>query len=402
MLISAPAGRHLTYCTNVHAGESWEEVRALFGREIGAVKRRVSPHGAFGVGLRLGARAARELGEPARLAEARAALAEHGLYVFTLNGFPYGSFHGTRIKEAVYRPDWTEEARVQYTLTLAHVLAALLPEGVTGSISTVPVCFRQRPLDAGDLLLAADHLARVVAALVGLERERGVRIALALEPEPACLLETSREAIPFLEEQVFRGEVAERFASLARVERSRAESTLRRHLGVCLDACHASVEFEPPVEALAALRRAGISVPKIQVSAGLIAPATPEALDALAAFADDVYLHQVVARRAPGGELVRFVDLPEALAAAPTLGADTELRVHFHVPVFEERLSPFTSTRCELEELLLRGELGSTHLEVETYTFGLLPPQHRRLSLDEAVARELAWTKSVLDARGES
>jgi len=401
MLVSASTARHLTYCTNVHAAESWEEVQALFGREIATIKSRFSPEAPFGVGLRLGARAVRELESAGRLAATRALLAELGLYVFTLNGFPHGSFHGTRIKEAVYRPDWSETERVDYTLALVRVLAELLPAGMDGSISTVPVCFRERALDPSRVRLAAHHLARVAAELERLERERDVRIALALEPEPACLLETSDEAIRFFEEHVFRGAALDHFATATRVDPSRAEGALRRHLGVCLDACHASVEFEHPVDALTALRRAGISVPKSQVSAGLCAPANPEALRALAAFADDVYLHQAVVRCRSGAELRRFVDLPEALAAAGAFGEGAELRVHFHVPVFAATLPPFTTTRHELERLLREGELGPAHLEVETYTFGLLPPQHRQVALDEAVARELAWTKGVLDARGE-
>src|SRR5581483_695 len=106
--------------------------------KVAAVKARVSPAAPFGVGLRLSAAAAEELAAPTALADFRRLLDAHGLYVFTLNGFPYGAFSGTRVKERVYLPDWREPARAAYTRQLADILAALLPDGVDGSVSTVP------------------------------------------------------------------------------------------------------------------------------------------------------------------------------------------------------------------------------------------------------------------------
>jgi len=157
--------------------------------------------------------------------------------------------------------------------------------------------------------------------------------------------------------------------------------------------------FERPLEAFRRLRGAGIAVPKIQVSAGLVLErATTESVEALRAFADATYLHQVVARSERG--LTRFLDLPEAIAAAPSLPADAEWRVHFHVPVFERTLEPFTSTQPELAELLASREvLEDCHeLEVETYTFDVLPARFRNVAVDEAIARELEWTRSIVEA----
>ena len=107
-----------------------------------------------------------------------------------------------------------------------------------------------------------------------------------------------------------------RWAGERREGRSReAERLLRRHVGVCLDACHASVEYERPVMALQKLRSAGIAVPKIQLSAGLrLGRATPEALAELRAFDDGIYFHQTVVAESDGDggaprRLQRFVDL---------------------------------------------------------------------------------------------
>ncbi len=375
---------HLTYCTNVHPGESWAETRAALGRHLPAVKARVAPAAPFGVGLRLSARAAGELeASPAALAEFRAFLDENGLYVFTLNGFPYGAFHGGAVKQKVYRPDWSEPDRLRYTDRLACLLAALLPEGVDGSISTVPVGYGADIAPAA-AARAAENLRRHADTLARLRDRTGRAIALALEPEPDAWLDGVDDAVRFLEDAVFAG-----------ARGAGDEDVLRRHLGVCLDACHAAVLFDEPLAALARLEARGIAVPKIQLSCALRIPAVDAAATAaLGDFADGVYLHQVVERSAAG--LRRFPDLPAALAAPRIDGA--EWRVHLHVPVWAERLGPFETTRDSLAALLarLRRAPATGHLEVETYTWSVLPAAHRGGGLDDDIARELQWAMAAL------
>jgi hypothetical protein len=405
--LGAPAGAHLTYCTNIHPGESLVDVEELLSSHVHDVKRRVSPDEPFGVGLRLAARAATELEAPGALDRVRATLDAGGLYVFTLNGFPYGAFHGTRVKERVYEPDWRTDQRVHYTESLARVLTALLPEGVDGSISTVPGCFGPNARAPSARTEMAHRLVHVATTLVDVERTTGKRIALALEPEPACLLETTADAIAFFEQDLFGAASLTRFGEATGLDRAGAERALRRHLGVCLDACHASVEFERPRDALAALVAAGIAVPKIQLSAGLrLSPVDAPGLAALRSFEDQVYLHQTVGKTLDGS-LVRFLDLDQALAAAGSPAAGerapghtfSELRVHFHVPIFEPALTPFSSTHDDLAELLRDAPALAPHLEVETYTFGVLPERYRTLSVSEAIAAELEWARARLSER---
>jgi hypothetical protein len=235
----------------------------------------------------------------------------------------------------------------------------------------------------------------VVAMLVDLARTKGRHIALALEPEPECFLETTDEAVRFFEQRLLGREALARLVEVADIEPQEAERVLRRHLGVCLDTCHASVEFETPLAAYRKLGAAGITVPKVQLSAGLRLPsATPEALRRLHDFADGVYLHQTVVRS--GEQLYRYLDLPEALASAHEAGA--EWRVHFHVPIFLQELGPFESTQADLLPLL--AELATTpscpHLEVETYTWDVLPEAFRDVPIDRAIARELHFVLSAL------
>jgi sugar phosphate isomerase/epimerase len=394
VILPARGRPHLTYCTNVHPGETWPEVRASLEREVVAVKRRVSPAAPFGVGLRLSDEAARALEAPAEREALRALLAAHDLYVFTLNGFPYGPFHGRPVKERVYRPDWLEDARLAYANRLAWLLAALLPDGVEGSISTVPGAFRPRAEAPTERAAMAARLIDHAVVLHEIRERTGRTLACALEPEPCCVLETVAEAVAFFEAHLLSAAARARFERATGLEGARAEEALRRHLGLCLDVCHAAVEFEDPDAAVGRLRRAGIAIAKVQLSTGLrVRSADAAARAALGAFADDVYLHQVVIRR--DGALDRFLDLPEALAGGAAGG---EWRVHFHVPVFRERLGPFENTQDVLARVLAlqAAEPLSAHLEVETYTWGVLPPEHRGADVVEDVARELAWVAARL------
>src|SRR5712691_4787029 len=119
-----PGDVHLTYCTNIHAGETWTEIRASLESHVPEIKTRVSPTASMGLGLRLSAIAANELSRSDVLEEFRAFLSDHDLYVFTINAFPFGPFHGRRVKEDVYQHDWLTPERLAFTDHAAEILAA--------------------------------------------------------------------------------------------------------------------------------------------------------------------------------------------------------------------------------------------------------------------------------------
>lgn len=401
MQLNAPGRPHLCYCTNIHAGESWGEIRANLERFVTQVKARVAPERRFGVGLRLGAQAAAELTAPTTIALFRAWLEEQGLYVFTINGFPHGAFHGRRVKEQVYRPDWREPERLRYTNELAALLAKLLPDDIDGSVSTVPGAFKSLAAADGQRERIAQNIALHAAELVRLERETGRRIALALEPEPECMLETIAETVRFYQVQLLSERALSTLGERAGLTGAAREAAMRRHVGVCLDTCHAAVEFEDPEEAVAVLGRADIRVAKMQLSAGLlIARLDGGALEALEPFDEDVYLHQVV-EQGGDGELTRFLDLGDAIEDAGRRGFEParEWRVHFHVPIFAERLGAFEGTQAFLARVLAlqKREPFATHLEVETYTWDVLPAEHRSEDVVTAIARELSWVVAQLE-----
>ena len=318
-------------------------------------------------------------------------------YVFTINGFPYGTFHGQPVKEGAYRPDWSDPARLAYSNRLADLLARLLPEGLTGSVSTVPGTFK--PWIAGEATISAivHNLVEHAAHLVALEARGGKRIVLALEPEPYCLLETIAETVEFFQTRLFGAQAVRQLAARSGLNGAAAEAALRRHLGVCYDVCHAAVEFEDPRTSIAALRTAGIEIAKVQLSSALrIRDLDSAATRRLRPFDEPVYLHQVVARGG-NGALERFLDLPEALARAEE-NFGKEWRIHFHVPIFLEQLEAFSTTQDFLREVLAlhREDPITEQLEVETYTWDVLPPAQRQVAVSAAIARELNWVRDQL------
>ena len=388
---------HLTYCTNIHAGQSWQDIRASLDEYVPAIKSTVAQSQPMGIGLRLSGEAAAVARQPEALASFRDQLSVLGAYVFTINAFPFGPFHGVRVKEDVYLPDWRDRERVAFTANSAAVLAGILPDGIEGSISTVPGAFKPNGRSSEAVAAMARNLMMAVADLVDLKRRTGKHIALALEPEPCCFLETTDESIAFFEGALFKPETLDMLGGITGVGRSEAEILLRRHLGICYDVCHGSVEYEDTVAALDRLLAAGIAIPKIQLSAAMRIPAMTKGLiDAVMRYNDGVYLHQSIVRS--GDNLSRHVDLPDAVTAFGEGQADGEWRIHCHVPVFLADLGEISSTRSDLVATLaaLRQRTRSSHLEVETYTWDVLPDNIRTGSKSADIAREIAFCRQEL------
>lgn len=386
MRVRPDARQQLTYCLNIHRGESWAECFSALRGPALSVAQRVAGGACFGLGLRLSARAASELMEPGPLEDLREFLHRHNLMAFTINGFPYGRFHGAPVKTRVYEPDWATGERVEYTCRLADLLAGLLPEGQDGSISTVPVGFGANLNDPARQSAAVTNLIQTVRHLAQLEAETGREILLGLEPEPSCHLETSAEFVAFYERVLGAADAQE-------------QAWVRRHLGVCFDTCHVALAFEDLAAAWDRYLAAGVRISKVQLSAALQAEPTEEARRALRAFDEPTYLHQVRAR-AGDGAVRAWLDLPDALAAWP--GDVESLRIHFHVPLFWTAAGPLSSTAATLDEAFwrrVRAE-AALHLEVETYTFDVLPPALQRGDVVASIAAELSWARARLT--GES
>ncbi|GAB4251377.1 MAG: metabolite traffic protein EboE [Candidatus Methylacidiphilales bacterium] len=375
------------YCLNVHPGEGWNDLRQAvetFAVPIGTRWRGKCP---YGLGLRLSGRTVAELERLDAVEEADRFFARQPVRPFTVNAFPHGAFHGQRVKEQVYAPDWSDPERLRYTLGAARLLAGWLREGEIGSISSVPLGFREALGHPDFLEAASTQLLAWVEFAVQLEASTGRQLVLALEPEPGCALETTAELLVFLERWVW--------------VRCQDETLARRHLGICLDLCHAAVQFEDLGESLRQCQAAGVAVAKVQVSNALAIRNDAESRHVLARFIEPVYLHQVSLRRS-GGEIRRWLDLDQAVADLADEEAGSEVRVHFHVPLTFIGNGPLQptlgATEDEVWKQLNKGI--STHLEVETYTFAVLPEGVRPGGLSEMLMGEMDWLENRLDMAG--
>jgi hypothetical protein len=414
-------GLHLAYCTNIHRGETWPETFDSLKKYTLAVRERVAAGKPYAIGLRLSQRAAQELSERSTLLEFQRWLEQTDCYIFTINGFPYGQFHGARVKEKVYLPDWTSRERVAYTNLLFDLLAQLVPADVEGSVSTVPCGFKELVTSEEQLKMIRKNIWECVGHIARVGEKTGRKLHLGLEPEPLCVLETSGEAVDF-------------FGRMR--EEHRGDSRLAEHLGINYDACHLAVEFEEPQNALGALIQNGIKISKLHLSSALKVKPTLETRAALEKFADDIYLHQVIVQRADGSRL-KYRDLGDALAneQPPTGGAEedigalaradvaasrdgsrsvpapsstldsksSEWRIHFHVPLQSASTPLFDNTTDHLMGVL--DMLGSnpttcSHLEMETYTWEVLPRELKSRDVVEQLVAEYHWTLGQLAHRG--
>jgi len=380
--MTAPIG----YCTNVHAGPDLEQTRANLQRYALEVKRRFSPNAPMGVGLWLAASAARGLRDRAALDTFAVWLREVGLVPFTLNGFPHGDFHKTVVKHDVYLPTWWQPARLEYTLDLIAIQDALLPPGMMGSISTLPIAWNNPPT-SDQLAAAGQALRKVAAALADLEKERGRLICLSLEPEPGCVLQRSADVTRFFQDHLLGHD---------------DEAAVRRYLRVCHDVCHAAVMFEDQADVLHRYRSAGIGVGKVQVSSAVAAPLermSPDdrqaAIAQLAGFREERYLHQTMVRPTPDAAPTFYEDLPAAIANATQQG---DWRVHFHVPIYLERFGRLEATQQAILQCLheVKKHNDTTHFEVETYAWGVLPAELQQPDLAAGIAQEMTWFRTAL------
>jgi sugar phosphate isomerase/epimerase len=383
------------YSTLVHPGDTWEEMRHSVETYAPAVKASWSPDAPYALSLRLSAASAATLvADGAERARFRRWLDERDMFVYTVNAFPYGPFKGQAVLERVYEPDWASEDRVRYTMQVADLLTELAPPDVAPSIQTMPLAFGP----AADVGLITHNVLRVVAHLIELERATGRRIKLALEPEPFCLLETTAQTVRYFQQHVWSATGIARLMRLTGLPAGEVAGLVRRHLGVVFDICHQSVQFEDIGAALRSLRDSGLPIFKLQAAAALRVPVvTAAAVEALTAFTGSIYLSQTTQLR--DGRLTRWLNLAEAIDAWRADPSGTrEWRTHFHVPIFLDDLDAFGTTRSSIEAALaVHAETPlSDHLEIETYTWDVLPAHLKTADITSYVLRELTWLRDAL------
>jgi hypothetical protein len=377
---------HLSYCSNIHTGEIWTEHFAQLQAHVPAVKEQVSPDEKMGLGLRFANQASIDLQDSSHISELKTWLKEQNLYVFTLNGFPYGGFHNTIVKDQVHAPDWTTTERRDYTIRLAHILAQLL-EDKEGGISTSPLSYRywyntEKEREYA-MLKSTQHLLEVVEVLDQIAKKTGKVIHIDIEPEPDGLLSNHTEFVHWYEEVLLPSGDA---------------SLIRKHVQLCFDICHYGVSFDEPETSIAELKAKNIPVGKIQISSALridLRDQEEAKIDELKKYREPVYLHQVKALR-KNGTYEEFKDLDEAFESYQPETYD-EWRVHFHVPLFLENYGLLGSTQKEIRETLSiqKSNPFTNHMEIETYTWGVLPAAFQ-VPIADSISREIKTIQELI------
>ncbi len=383
----------LCYCSNVHALQSEHDlVNAITGLIAGVRRKRQLQ--TMSAGLWLNVATCRAFTSSLKkMRFLKELLAQNGIYLLTLNGFPYDAFHADIVKERVYSPDWSDPARHDYTVKLAEILAFCLPEHtIEGTISTLPLGFRHRwSAEKHDKALEA--LCVTAFKLSQLRNRTGKSIRLCLEMEPDCVLESTDETISFFQQSL----------SAKAKQLGIQQIVLQRHLGICFDICHQAVMFEDISDSLERFLAADITIGKIQISSALeiSQPATEHSQSLMRQFAEPKYLHQVRTRHR--NQLYSSLDLSTALENQGFPNT-SKWRVHFHVPVQAETLvdEALTTTQKAIGEVLdfLKSHPQCRpHLEVETYTWQVLPKSVRPdsdASLVDGLATELIWLEKAM------
>ena len=385
----------LTYCTNIHPGFDWVTTFDSLKSHVGKIKKQVSPNKPFGLGLRLSNKASEELGFGVHLDEFKNWLVANDVYIFTMNGFPYGNFHNERVKDDVHTPDWTTVERLTYTKRLFDQLAELVPkEGKSGGISTSPISYRHwhesKQATKNAFLKGAEHLTEIILHLYNIEVNKGKYLHLDIEPEPDGMLENSDEVLRFFSEYLLPVARPALTEKLQKTEEE-VDALIYRYITVCYDICHFSLAYEEPQETFEKFDTAGIKIGKIQVSAALKIISDASGNDsiwkALSLFDEPTYLHQVTEKI--NGKVTTYNDLPIVLEKK---GDFEELRAHFHVPIFLKEFGALYSTQDHILKVIecIKEHPVSEHLEIETYTWDVLPSALKR-DLSDSIVRELDW-----------
>jgi sugar phosphate isomerase/epimerase len=375
----------LSYCMNVHPIQSFDALSLALKNHCAPIARQFSPKQPFPVGLWLSNSCIVELEDSPQKALALAGILEENmLEAFSVNAFPTGDFHAQSVKSLAYKPTWAKQARLEYSKSVARLLAQLLPSHRSlGSLSTVPLSFKDFH---DDLPLMTQNIREMARFLRDLEDQTGKELVLSLEPEPFCVLETTAEAVAFFQDQLFHGPETE---------------LLRRHIGLCFDTCHSAVQWEDLPASIEAIKNAGIRIGKAQISVALEVRnpgKKPQTLDLLQSFAEPRYLHQSIAKNGQ-----RALDLPDIFSGRGTLKEEWQnieaLRTHFHVPIFWDGNDQIGTTKATLKGVVpALVDAGCEHFEVETYSWNVIPKETRESlcgDLNQMIVKELETARAL-------
>nr|YP_009551192.1 hypothetical protein [Vischeria sp. ACOI 3415]QAA12125.1 hypothetical protein [Vischeria sp. ACOI 3415] len=386
----------LTYCSNIHPGDSWEEIFSNLKINIPLIKMKLSPNKPFGIGLRLSNKAANQLLKNNNLNKLKKWLNQNNCYVITLNGFVYGEFYKTSIKEKVYYPDWTNRKRNNFNNTLINLSAELCLPGNEVGFSTSPLAYKFYSKKVSNDLFCgrvSNYILELVQQLIKIYEKQGKIIHIDFEPEADCILENIQDMLLFFGEFILK-KIAFILAKDLQISLFQARIHLVRHVRICYDVCHQAIQFEDHIKNFIALNQIGVKIGKIQISSALHLKLDQYEqnflINKLNKFKDNVYLHQVTEKKS-NGYLYKYRDLSEAISNL-NKNRTSEWRVHFHLPIFNQKYANFLTTNQDIDDIVkfLKISALTSCLEIETYTWEIIP-KNIKLDLLSSISKEYEW-----------
>jgi hypothetical protein len=307
-------------------------------------------------------------------------LKSRNYFISTVNAFPYGVFHNQPVKDKVYLPNWLNEKRVEFTIKAAVFLQKFLPENGIGSISTLPGAYKLHIKSSDHKIMKqiADNLEKVAESLAYIYEATGKKIRLGVEMEPDCIWETPEEFVGFYNNYLSAFKYAPEY------------------IGVCYDTCHQELIESTPGAGLRIFLNNDIPIVKIQLSAALEIQ-NIEFFKNIKNFDEHVYLHQTRIFNNHGEISEKFIDIPCLKTMSEE---DAILKCHFHLPIFwDEKGKFFASARKELLktlDFLKKNPNICQDIEIETYTYNVLPDCINNNDITSAVVNEYKWVMKCL------
>ncbi|MEW6983609.1 metabolite traffic protein EboE [Colwelliaceae bacterium 6471] len=374
----------IVYCSNVHPYSTLDGLREQLIKHVLPIKQKRNLN-SMALGLWLNQALVNEiLANPEKMLTLTKLFEQEKLIILTLNAFPQETFHAEQVKANVYLPDWSDNARFNYTKQLVKIIcqySSLFNNEV--SISTVPLGYK-RGWCADKHAIACNHLSSLSKLLAEVKKSAAKHVTVCLEMEPDCVLESSQEMVAFFQNDLMIAKYPE----------------IRRHLGVCFDICHQAVMHENINDSLTLFEKSGITIGKIQVSNALQFNNSDRhvVLTELEPYMHSPYLHQIKTQL--HNRILSTDDLsPLTLTRLTEQGVS---RVHFHVPINRQKLTDtITTTQKSILATLDYLELAKIkpNLEVETYTWALIDGDADSEQLNQHLVSELTWLTEQLAHR---
>lgn len=371
---------NFSYCMNVHPADTLEDLIKNLKELAYPIAQKTKHIYEMGVELHLNHIVAEEAMQ--KIDYLKSNLEKLNLKVFSVNNYPLIDFHQKIVKDKVYLPSWAHTERTKATITCAKVLAQLIATNQSASISTLAGAYRYHDGFSQIDVICQNYLD-AFEEIKKINQTYKVNISLALEPEPDTTLDSIQSIIQFFEIDLKK----------ASDKRKLNFSQVKSIIGLNLDACHASVIFEKPADALRILHSKGIQTFKFHITNAPILrpPYTTEKIIAFKKLNEPKYLHQTFALK--NKQVTKFKDLSDF--NFENCNDYEEIRTHFHVPL---NLQSFSSLNTSNEEVidLLKAAISipcGQNFVAETYTW----PQHlesisaKNFNLINGIADEVNW-----------